>query len=500
MQSEDIDKLSFIHVTGTKGKGSTCVYTEGILRNYGYKTGFFNSPHLLAVRDRIMLNGKPLDEAQFTAAFWHVYDRLQLTRAKHDMMMPGFFVFMLVMALHIFAQEDVDVVLLEVGIGGQYDATNFVSRPLVCGITSMHVEHTDILGNTIEEIAWHKAGIMKSDVPLVTMAHQESVMAVLLDRAKEKECQVYMAQALSEEELRGSQLGIAGDVQATNASLAVQICRLWRHSKGKALTSCDVNGIDHQSDVMNVKNIPRKIITDLTPEEKKGLVSARLPGRNQIIKRHGITYYLDGAHTTGSMQQCVTWFNESAQKEAAQLGCKGFRSLVFRTKQDKPVGKIIPYLMKCAFRRLAFVPNVLTLSDRQKFPDSLDLDEDPEQARQISLSQLEVWKKLQEEGEEDHRHHHQVQPNPDVLSQDHCFPSIVSGLWWAGLNKDKTMQKMATEDLALDEDLKSMEPGVLVGPHNETLSGDKVHAQVLVTGSMALVGGVLSILQPDFWL
>ena len=153
--AKELNDLPVIHVSGTKGKGSTCAFTESILRHQGLKTGFYSSPHLVSATERIRINGKPMSQKVFAAYFWKVYNQIGPEK-------PAYFKFLTIMAFHVFIEEKVDVALIEVGIGGSYDCTNVVEKPVAVGITLLDYDHTKVLGNTIEEIAWHKAGIMKA--------------------------------------------------------------------------------------------------------------------------------------------------------------------------------------------------------------------------------------------------------------------------------------------------------------------------------------------------
>ncbi|KAK7094831.1 folylpolyglutamate synthase, mitochondrial-like isoform X2 [Littorina saxatilis] len=474
---DQIDHLPIIHVAGSKGKGSTCEYVDSILRCHGYTTGLFSSPHLIEVRERIRINGKPVSQDMFASAFWHVFNKLQATRIANQDLMPGYFGVGLLMALHIFVEQKVDVVILEVGIGGEYDATNFIPKPVVCGVASLHLEHTDVLGHTVEEITWHKAGIMKRGVPFVTVPHQESVMKVILNRAKEKACPVFVSPPVQEEEI-GRPLGIAGERQTVNAALALQLCRIWM----KRMTQGDASGeLEHSNFLKHVRSaadVPKRESINLSPREKEGLTKARLPGRNQVVNRGAVTYYLDGAHTTQSMQHCVAWFKDAAEREAEEMGGKVCRSLVFRMKQSKSAVDHFPYLTDCGFCRAAFCPHVVSSSAREQFPDSMDIRKDPAESRTIAESQLEDWKQLE--------------------NLDHCipscFPSIVSALWWAGLEMDTPLKQMAKADLSLED---KSEGGVTCS--EEPMACGVTHVQVLVTGSLVMVGGALTILKPDLW-
>uniref|UniRef100_A0A3Q2DIN5 tetrahydrofolate synthase n=1 Tax=Cyprinodon variegatus TaxID=28743 RepID=A0A3Q2DIN5_CYPVA len=119
------------------------------------------SPHLVQVRERIRINGQPISKDLFTKYFWQVYGRLDETKEVHGGTMPAYFRFLTILAFHIFLQEKVDLAVIEVGIGGAYDCTNIIRRPWVCGISSLGIDHTQILGDTIEKIAWQKGGIFK---------------------------------------------------------------------------------------------------------------------------------------------------------------------------------------------------------------------------------------------------------------------------------------------------------------------------------------------------
>lgn len=152
----ELDHLQMIHVSGTKGKGSTSAITQSIIQNYdpSIRTGLFTSPHLIAVRERIRINGRPISEEKFAMYFEQVWDKLQGEK-------PLYFRYLTLLALHTFIQEKVHCAILEVGIGGEYDSTNIIEKPVVCGITALGLDHVNVLGSTIDQIAWHKAGIIK---------------------------------------------------------------------------------------------------------------------------------------------------------------------------------------------------------------------------------------------------------------------------------------------------------------------------------------------------
>jgi folylpolyglutamate synthase len=131
MTLEDLDSLRIVHVSGTKGKGSTCAFCESILRQEGLTTGFFSSPHLVSATERIRLDGVPIDEAKFTRYFWMVYNSVCRGYPEDDR--PPYFKFLTILAFNIFWRERVQVAVVEVGIGGAFDCTNIVRRPVVSG-------------------------------------------------------------------------------------------------------------------------------------------------------------------------------------------------------------------------------------------------------------------------------------------------------------------------------------------------------------------------------
>lgn len=114
-----MDTLSAVHIAGTKGKGSTCAFLESILRHSGYKTGFYSSPHLVSVRERIALNGKPISHELFARHFWECWDRLQSTMTPEHPEMPSYFRFLTLMAFKVFLEEKVDIAIIETGVGGR---------------------------------------------------------------------------------------------------------------------------------------------------------------------------------------------------------------------------------------------------------------------------------------------------------------------------------------------------------------------------------------------
>ena len=171
------EKLRAIHVAGTNGKGSTSHLIAAALQASGLKVGLFTSPHLVSLTERIRINGVPIPE-ETVAAF------VESNRAFMDELQPSFFETMTALGFWYFAQQQVDIAVVEVGLGGRLDSTN-VLHPILSVITNIGLDHTEFLGNTLQKIAREKAGIMKPGVPCVIGESHPLTMNVFLDRAQE---------------------------------------------------------------------------------------------------------------------------------------------------------------------------------------------------------------------------------------------------------------------------------------------------------------------------
>lgn len=169
------DKIKCIHIGGTNGKGSTSNMLSSVLQEAGYKTGLYNSPHLIDFTERIKVNGKNCDK-EFVYNFI-----LKLKKLPEDIL-PSFFEFTTIMAFEYFAQQKVDIAIIEVGLGGRLDSTNII-KPLVAAITNVQLDHQNILGETIEEIAFEKAGIIKANTPIIFGDNNEIVKNIIKDKA-----------------------------------------------------------------------------------------------------------------------------------------------------------------------------------------------------------------------------------------------------------------------------------------------------------------------------
>ena len=177
------DRLKFVHVAGTNGKGSTCAFTASILAEAGFKTGLFTSPYVETFHERIRVNGRNISDDDLTAATLRVRECAEAMEAEGGEH-PTEFELMTAVALVHFAHVGCDIVVLEVGLGGRLDSTNVIAAPEVAAIVSIALDHTNLLGNTLAKIAHEKAGIVKKGSTVVSWPQEPSAMEVVEDAAR----------------------------------------------------------------------------------------------------------------------------------------------------------------------------------------------------------------------------------------------------------------------------------------------------------------------------
>lgn len=364
---ESLHKMKYVHIAGTKGKGTTSVYTSELLRSYGAKVGLFTSPHLVDIRERIQVDGKLLPHATFAKYFFDVYDRhQQLLSSDSDIdrdtaSRANFFRLMFLTSIHAFASEGVDVGVMEVGIGGRIDATNIID-PVVCGITSLGMDHMEILGATIEEIASEKAGIIKPRVPCfsVSQSAHPTTRKVIEQKAKSIEAPLCFLDRGVIPILRWPQLAIGGRHAVENAQLALCLAR----------TACDV-----------------PVVLPITQGEWQVLSCTTFAGRSQVLPvSPKVTLFLDGAHTPESLDAASKWFFDAARASDAAHSRTSSRNVIlfYSTRDPKSLFKaFMPFsrnVKKC----------ILATIHSPKTPSSGEAED----AREHLLKFTECWRTL----------------------------------------------------------------------------------------------------------
>lgn len=220
-----VEELSAIHISGTKGKGSVCAFVEAILRAHGLKTGMYTSPHLVHITERIQVNGQAISQERFADCFWRSWDAIQAGLSPQYPRPPGFFKFLTLMGLRVLLEEQVDVGVIEVGIGGRTDATNVLAGARVGGVAPIGYDHQEVLGESLAEIAFEESGIARPGLPVLTVCEQplealESLWRVA--RARGLDLRLVPPLAAYNPLPR---LSLRGRHQQVNAALAIALAR-----------------------------------------------------------------------------------------------------------------------------------------------------------------------------------------------------------------------------------------------------------------------------------
>lgn len=303
-------KYRIVHIAGTNGKGSVAKMISLMLENAGYKTGLFISPHLVKMNERISINGSDISDEAFTGEYELLLDRVK-TLQKEGYAHPAYFEFLFCMAADYFAKNNCDYVVFETGLGGRLDATN-VTTPVVSVITSIGFDHMQYLGNTIEEIAGEKAGIIKQGVPVIYNTGNETADEVIRNRAKEVGSEAVFVPLAFETlpERVKEAVGYFSSVQAAT------------YQKDNAMTASVVfSKMEPLSD-------------DKTEKCVEGALDRFYwPGRMEFLKDDIV---IDGAHNENAARR----FTESL-KELMQSGEWKKLNLLFAVSSDKDYEEII---------------------------------------------------------------------------------------------------------------------------------------------------------------
>ena len=274
------DKLRVVHVAGTNGKGSTCAFLASILQEAGYKTGLFTSPYIIEFADRIRVNGSNIAPDDLLGVTLAVRE---IAEAMPDH--PTEFELMTAVAFTHFAQQECDICVVEVGLGGRLDSTNVLEAPELCIITPIALDHTELLGDTLAAIAGEKAGIVKPGVPVVSAIQEPEAMAVIAAAAAEHGSPLTCVDA---DQLEGTPadfsyrrweqlaVGLLGSYQPENAATALEAVEVLRQ-RGWA--------------------IPDEAVVD-------GLANVYWPGRFEVLGDEP-TFIVDGGHNPQGAQALI---------------------------------------------------------------------------------------------------------------------------------------------------------------------------------------------------
>lgn len=323
-----------IHVAGTNGKGSVCAYLQAILMQEGRRTGFFTSPHLIRLNERIKVNNEEISDELFADIFKKAR-KIAVEMEKEGLGHPSYFEFLFGMAMVAYEAWDVEYIILETGLGGRLDCTNCLEDPTLTIITSVSLDHTGILGDSLEKIAGEKAGIIKKKVPLFFDGNNQTVSEVIEKQAKERQAPYFSVteERCSLEEVTGKyiafsrsnaydksvsyQVPFCGYYQVMNAELAIEAAEFLLAS-------------DREREKAQKKEEWKK------SHEKawaKAIASMRWPGRMEYVADHLI---VDGAHNPGAIEAFVKSLSFLQEEEDPVI--------LFSAVRDKDYEKMISLL------------------------------------------------------------------------------------------------------------------------------------------------------------
>ena len=317
----------FIHVAGTNGKGSTCAMIAAALSRSGLRTGLYTSPHLVEPTERIRIDGVPITASEFAAAFETVHAAAEKLLAKERIdAHPSYFETVTAMGFLIL-RDRCDVGVVEVGLGGRLDATNVI-LPELCAITPVSFDHESFLGNTLESIAFEKAGILKRGVPVIVAHQTPQAEAVILRRARELGCEIIRT----------------ADAQAASVTLTAHGC------------SFSIDGIPYRCALAGEHQVENAVAAILacrrlgvdTAAIQAGLAAVEWPGRIEFVRRHP-DFILDGAHNPAGATALAAYIRRFFSGRPVWI--------VYAAMRDKAIEEVTTRLFPLADRLIVTAPD-----------------------------------------------------------------------------------------------------------------------------------------------
>lgn len=322
------ENLKAIHVAGTNGKGSCCIMLASVLKEQGYNVGLFISPHLVRYNERISINGKYISDKDFADVIGIVKEKTEiLFNNTNDFF--SFFEIITAAAFLYFKKKSVDFVILETGMGGRLDSTNAIDNPIVSVITSISFDHIEYLGNTIEDIAFEKGGIIKKNLPTVLYSQDEKVYNKIKGICDAKNSSLFYVEDYNEKIIS---MNVEETIFSVKNKYSDYNCvKLKMSGKYQIKNACNVLTVIY---VLREKGI---LIDDCAI--LKGLEKATFSGRMEIIKRNPL-FILDGAHNYDAMKQTADFLGF-----VKNLGYNNIIA-VFGVLKDKDYLKMFETLME----------------------------------------------------------------------------------------------------------------------------------------------------------
>ncbi len=331
-----------IHVAGTNGKGSVCAYMQAVLAAEGKRTGFFTSPHLVKINERIQLDRIPVDDDLFYRVFLRTLEAVR-GMEKEGLSHPSYFEFLFGMGMTAFADSDVEYIILETGLGGRLDATNAPEHPYLTVITSISLDHTEILGDSLEQIAAEKAGIIKGDVPLFFDGSCPEASAVIRRTASQKQvsCREISESAYEIQEV--SRNGIAfsrKNAYDKGITWRVPICGLYQVMN----TGLAIEALEYMFRGGKIR----------WERWVRAIASVRWEGRMELVAPH---LTVDGAHNPGALAAFVQSIRMLPERDSV------LPVIIFSAVSDKKYEQMIAYLAR-EIRAKAYI--VTEIGDKRR--------------------------------------------------------------------------------------------------------------------------------------
>ncbi|MDB0440023.1 bifunctional folylpolyglutamate synthase/dihydrofolate synthase [Clostridioides difficile] len=333
------ETLNIIHVAGTNGKGSVCSFISNILRESGYKVGLYTSPYLETFTERIRVNGENIPQEDVARIITLIKEKIEVM-VSQGYAYPTEFEVVTAMAFYYYSEQKVDFVALEVGLGGRYDATNIITKSLVSVITSISLDHTGILGDTIEKIAYEKAGIIRENGVVLVYDQTDEAKDVIKSVCKEKKAK-YIEVNFDNINIKKSDINsqvydcnVMGEVYNN-----LEIMLIGEHQINNSILAMSV--LKYIKDTKKLDNVSEEYI-------RKGLITTKWPGRIEKIKESPI-FIIDGAH------------NEDGAKSLAKALDKHFNgkklTLLIGMLEDKDIDGVLDILMPKFSKVVTTTPN-----------------------------------------------------------------------------------------------------------------------------------------------
>lgn len=322
-----------IHIAGTNGKGSVCAFLQSVCIESGYKTGMFISPHLVTTRERFCINGSMISEEEFVEAFnWLTVKINEYRHSKPDYS-PTYFERLFFMGVYVFTKANVELMILETGLGGRLDTTNVIKKPMLTIITEIGFDHTVYLGDTIEKIASEKAGIIKPNVPVVFSDRKSEASEVIRRKAAECGSKCYGMSKndykINEIQKKFIDFSVVSRYYDYGSFIADTTAVYQAENAAIAVRACEILKRDCGFDKIAVKSI------------KEGIRTMHWAGRMEEIQP-GV--FVDGAHNEDGIEAFVQslnrarFFDDISEREKCVL--------IFSVVKDKQYNKMIEMLCR----------------------------------------------------------------------------------------------------------------------------------------------------------